>query len=85
MSEDAIEDLKHLNGHETSPLPCLCKRCFLADRVRVEVGGVVFLRSHAIAHGRILYYWMPATLEDQQQEVRRAVSARMEAMLRGLA
>ena len=84
VEEPSLGELVHLNGHEASPLPCLCKRCFNPEKTRAEVEGVTFLRSHAVARGRVLYYWIPAELEADQKQVRRAVVARMEAKLRGL-
>lgn len=71
----------HLNAHDTGSLPCLCKRCLDPEVDRVAVSGTEFVRDHALAQGRILFYWMPASLAGSEAEVRRNVVARLRSRL----
>lgn len=71
----------HLNAHEAGSLPCLCKRCLDPDLDRAEVSGAAFVRDHALAQGRVLFYWMPASLAGSGAEVRRGVAARLRSRL----
>lgn len=71
----------HLNAHETGSLPCLCKRCLDPEVDRAAVSGTEFVRDHALAQGRVLFYWMPASLAGSGAEVRRGVAARLRSRL----
>jgi hypothetical protein len=71
----------HLNAHDTGSLPCLCKRCLDPEVDRAVVSGTEFLRDHALAQGRVLFYWMPASLAGAVSEVRRGVAARLRSRL----
>jgi hypothetical protein len=71
----------HLNAHDAGSLPCLCKRCLDPEVDRVAVSGTEFVRDHALAQGRILFYWMPASLAGSEAEVRRNVAARLRSRL----
>lgn len=74
--------LVHLNGHEQSPLPCLCARCIDAEVESVVVDGSTFVLRHAVAQGRLLFYWMPQSLTKSERRVQRAVEARLIERLR---
>lgn len=71
----------HLNAHDDGSLPCLCKRCLDPEADRAEVSGTAFVRDHAQAQGRVLFYWMPASLAGSETEVRRGVVARLRSRL----
>jgi hypothetical protein len=71
----------HLNAHDAGSLPCLCKRCLDPEVDRVAVSATEFVRDHALAQGRILFYWMPASLAGSEAEVRRNVAARLRSRL----
>lgn len=71
----------HLNAHDAGSLPCLCKRCLDPEVDRAEVSGTAFVRDHALAQGRVLFYWLPASLAGSVAEVRRGVAARMHSRL----
>ncbi|HEY2366194.1 MAG TPA: hypothetical protein VGH87_07410 [Polyangiaceae bacterium] len=75
------ERIWHLNGHESGPLPCLCKKCLPKSGERVEVEGVAFVRREATAKDRILYYWLPEASVPAQKAVRVAVEKRMKTKL----
>jgi len=75
------DKIYHLNGHETGPLPCLCKKCLPKAPERIEVDGEAFVRREATAKDRILYYWLPEVSVPAQKAVRYAVEARMRAKL----
>jgi len=78
----AGEKLIHLNQHEESDLPCLCRKCLRPEQTVVEVSGVVFHRQEARARRRLLYYWMPEALLKEQKQVRFSIENRMRAQLR---
>lgn len=64
--------------HEaSSPLPCLCKRCFADAPERLELDGESYLRGQVEVNGRILWFWIPATLSDELGEIAEAVSTRL--------
>jgi hypothetical protein len=69
--------LVHLNAHDEGALPCLCKRCLDPGMDRAVVSGKEFTRDLAVARGRVLFYWLPASLAGARVELRRNVAARM--------
>lgn len=71
------ETLVHLNAHDEGTLPCLCKRCLDPGLDRAVVSGKEFTRDVAVARGRVLFYWLPASLAGSRAELRRNVAARM--------
>jgi hypothetical protein len=70
-----------LNAHDEGKLPCLCKRCLDPEQDRAVVSDTEFARDHAVAHGRVLFYWLPVSLAGSRAEVRRNVAARMRKQL----
>jgi hypothetical protein len=74
-------ELIHLNAHEPDVVPCLCRRCIDPDLDRVEAEGQSYVREAAVAKGRVLFFWMPESLEKDRKQVRRAVEARLHAKL----
>lgn len=73
--------LVHLNAHDQGALPCLCQRCLDPAQDRAVVAGVELERDHAVAQGRVLFYWLPVSLAGSRAEVRRNVAARMRKQL----
>lgn len=73
--------LVHLNAHEQGGLPCLCERCLDPALERAELAGREFARDHAVARGRVLFYWLPVSLAGARAEVRRNVAARLRERL----
>lgn len=71
----------HLNAHDEGRLPCLCKRCLDPDVERAVVSDREFARDHAVARGRVLFYWLPVSLAGSRAEVRRNVAARLRKQL----
>jgi hypothetical protein len=71
----------HLNAHDQGTLPCLCKRCLDPALDRAVVSGTEFALDHAVAHGRVLFYWLPVSLAGSRAEVRRNVVARLRKQL----
>jgi len=74
-------ELIHLNAHEPDVVPCLCRDCIDPDVVRAEAEGESYLREYAVAKGRVLFFWMPESLEKDKKAVRRAVEARLHGKL----
>ncbi len=72
----------HLNAHDDGLLPCLCGRCLDANRTTVTVEGTDYLRTWTLAKGRVLFFWMPTSLQDDIVRVRRAVAANLHRRLR---
>lgn len=67
-----------LNPHESAPpLPCLCKRCVSTAPASFDHAGVSYVRRSVQAHERILWYWMPAALLHNADEVDKAVLGRL--------
>lgn len=64
-----------------TPLPCLCGRCLATAPETVDGAGVSYFRASAEAQGRVLWFWVPATLKDELPEVVAAVQARMRDRL----
>lgn len=75
----------NLAAHDaTSPLPCLCTKCLPSAAETVEVAGASYLRVQAAAHGRVLWFWVPAELKAELPAVTQAVHARMQKNLKPL-
>lgn len=75
------DGLVHLNAHDTGTLPCLCKRCLDPALERAVVAGKEFARDHAVARGRVLFYWVPVSLAGSRAELRRDLAARLRKQL----
>lgn len=78
---DLLKQHRHLNAHEVGRLPCLCKRCLVIGEETTDVDGVTYHRSHAIANGRILLFWVPEDLLDQLSSIQRSVAADMRTRI----
>ena len=74
--------LAHFNAHEPGALPCLCRRCLRPDEARTTLQGTEFIRDFTVASGRVLFFWLPADLLDQAQQVERSVNAELRSRLR---
>ena len=73
----------HLNAHERQgPTPCLCRKCIGQAPERVTIGELELVRERAEAQGRFLWFWMPAQLEGDRENIRRAVASRLHAHAR---
>ncbi len=66
---------------EGSPLPCLCRRCLVEAKDRVEIDGQTYVRGTVEVNGRLLWFWLPAELQDELGELAAAVGARMRKRL----
>jgi hypothetical protein len=72
----------HLNAHEkASPTPCLCRKCFSAAPESFQLGKLRLVRDCARAKGRLLWYWLPDSLEADRETIRRTVESRLEGKL----
>lgn len=70
----------HLNAHEKSgPVPCLCRKCIDTAPESVTVGALALTRERAEAKGCFLWYWIPESLSEDREAVRRAVESRLHA------
>ncbi len=67
---------------DRSPLPCLCARCLKPDQTTAEVDGMVFHRQRAERSGRVVYYWLPATLLKDEKQIRHDVETNLNERLR---
>lgn len=67
-----------------SPAPCLCKRCLRPEVDSVEMGGMPLVRDFTVAYGRVLFFWVPASLAGQADAVRDAVTDAMLGRLKPL-
>lgn len=67
--------------HESSPLPCLCRKCLPSAAETVAVDGAAYFRAHVIVQGRILWFWVPEELKARVPEVAQAVANRLTASL----
>ena len=75
-----LEAFINVAAHDGPVLPCLCKRCLDPKRARAEEGGVAFRREFVVAKGRVLFFWMPESLQDRAA-VRRSVRVALESRL----
>lgn len=57
-----LKGVSHLNVHEPSTLPCLCKACWRAAGTEVARDGVTFRREVVFGQGRALFFWAPVEL-----------------------
>ncbi len=81
----------HLNAHDPGVLPCLCRRCIVADDLTASADGNTFHRDFAISGAasakavakrpRVLFYWIPENLLDRRQKVRRSVATGLRSRL----
>lgn len=67
---------------EGSVLPCLCKRCFAAAPETVERDGETYTRGKVEVNGRILWFWVPATLSGELAEIAEAVENRLQKRIK---
>jgi hypothetical protein len=74
------QGLRNLTAHDGPTLPCLCRQCLQPDRVVAEAEGMQFRRRFAVAHGRVLWYWVPVEFADDES-LARSVQSRLEARL----
>jgi hypothetical protein len=72
LSERLINLVKHDAG---APLPCLCKDCLVPTVDRVTVEGAEYKRAFVVLQGRVLFYWLPIELLEDEPRVRRSVKA----------
>ncbi len=71
-----------LNAHGRGALPCLCKRCLVADAARVELaGGEKYRREFVVAERRALFFWVPEGLDEEAARVRASVRTAMRQWL----
>src|SRR5262249_23772923 len=60
------------------------KKCLAKAPEQVTVDGVAFERDSVTAADRILYYWLPASLGPQKEEMQRIVGQRLADKMRPL-
>ena len=75
-----LAPLRNVTGHEADAgLPCLCKACLPAAPGTAEAAGMQFVRSFAVADGRVLHFWQ---LADQHRgDIRASVTTALRARL----
>jgi hypothetical protein len=87
--DDAIKLLREglivFNAHSKAPLPCMCKKCLKPGATTAEASGVVFQRDFAVAHGRVLFYWVPDELVSERTRVRNSVRDALKIRIGALA
>lgn len=78
-----LAGLHNLTAHvRKDALPCLCKRCLVAEQGQAEVRGAPFLRGFTVASGRVLFFWMPADLRGKEAHVADSVRSALARKLR---
>lgn len=76
----------HLAVHEVGgPLPCLCRKCLDQAPETIAYAGGEYFRAEAAAHGRRLWFWVPAELRGELPAVIDSVAARLQSSLKPLA
>ena len=92
MAEGALAEVTrvltgtgHLNAHNPSGLPCLCKACLVPDVTEVTAGGVTFARDFVIKEGRALFFWAPQELFADANGLRNSVRGSLRTRLARLA
>lgn len=81
----ALAGLAHLNAHDPSGLPCVCRRCWELSPTTHEHGGVMFARDLIVKSGKVLFYWAPQELAASAAHLRRSVRASLSIRLAALA
>ncbi len=84
-AREALQGLAHLDAHDETGLPCLCKRCWEASPETTELGGVTFKRDLVVKSGRVLFFWAPIELESKPAGLRAAVRVALVTRLNQLA
>lgn len=72
-----LDGLRNLTAHDPGSLPCLCRRCLPREggRPEAEIGRMQMRVELAVAMGRVLYFWMPVSLEAERRRIVRSVEA----------
>lgn len=84
-ARQALVGLSHLNAHDPSGLPCICRRCWELSGARCEHGGLSFTRDVIVKNGKALFFWAPAELAEDATKLRRSVRASLSVRLATLA
>ncbi len=84
-AEEALRGIAHLDAHDPSGLPCLCKECWKSSGAVHEKGGITFVRDLVIKNGRVLFFWTPSELEERATALRNSVRASLVRRLADLA
>ncbi len=84
-AQKALEGVAHLNAHDESGLPCLCKRCWQTAPATCEHGGVSFARDVVVKSSRALFFWAPVELFEREGALRNSVRASLGRRLMDLA
>jgi len=84
-AREALGGLAHLDAHDETGLPCLCKRCWEGSQETTEHGGVTFKRDLVVKNGRVLFFWAPIELQDKVAGLRHAVRVALVKRLTDLA
>lgn len=75
----------NLVAHEDGGgLPCLCRKCLDRAPATITHAGGEYFRAEAEAHGRRLWFWVPAELRGELPAVIESVAARMKSGLEPL-
>ncbi len=80
-----LTGIGHLNAHDPSGLPCLCKACLAPDVTEVALGGVTFARDFVLKGGRALFFWAPKELFSDASGLRNSVRGSLRTRLGKLA
>ncbi|MDP3275814.1 MAG: hypothetical protein Q8Q09_11500 [Deltaproteobacteria bacterium] len=76
------EHMVNVTAHaKTSPLPSLHHKVIRPLQTEVEVAGERFCRDFVCAQGRVLFFWLPVTLQVKAAEIRKSVRARLDKRL----
>ena len=84
-ARQALAGIAHLNAHDDSGLPCLCKSCWDTTSAACEHGGMSFRRDVVIKNKHALFYWAPAELEPKATTLRNSVRGSLSRRLLVLA
>lgn len=67
---------RNLTAHDANTPKCLCKRCIDPEVGTMQHQGMRFVRGFGGAHEKVVWFWMPASLEAEQPTVQAAVGMR---------
>jgi len=84
-ARQALSGIAHLDAHDETGLPCLCKKCWELAEATCELGGMTFKRDLVIKNGRVLFYWAPSELDASAGALRNSVRASLARRLAALA
>lgn len=84
LVKQGMTGLAHLNAHDETGLPCLCKSCWELSSKTTEMGGITYERDLVVKNKRVLFYWAPVEIASSalRNSVRASLSRRLADLVK---